>query len=173
MKRTIILLLLCTVIVSACKHDKKSMITGKWHAVKLENPEMDSFFIHSQAYIDTVGKGHDDATNKELYGVANMDSMRRVLQGQYDSTKKMQTDAVTNTIFQFRKDSIAVLSFSGVTDSSKWFFDADGDLVLRDMHPGSDETVKMQVLELSESVLKLRFEENGASSTVTFHPEGK
>src|SRR4051812_36404927 len=111
MKRTVILLVLLSLVIVACKRSKREMIIGKWHAVKVENPEMDDFFAKSQAYIDTIGKGNNDATNIQIYGVANMDSMRKVLQSQYDSAKMMQTLAVTNTSFNFRKDSIVMLSF--------------------------------------------------------------
>ncbi len=173
MKKTILLVLLCTAVLYGCKHDKKSLITGKWHAVTLENPEMDSFFANSQAYIDTVGKGHDAATNIALYGIANMDSMRQLLQMQYDSAKNMQLDAVKNTIFEFRKDSVAVLVFNGQTDSTKWYFDADGVLVMEDLVGGTGDKVTMHVLELTERQMKLKFEENNSASTVTFHPEGK
>jgi hypothetical protein len=150
------------------------MIIGKWHAVKLENPDMDSFFIKSQIYIDTIGKGHDDSTNLRLYGVANMDSMRHILQAQYDSAKAMQYAAVTNTTFNFRKDSIVILSFNGSVDSSKWSFDKDGELVMADLNgQNAGDKIKMEIVTLADTVLKLKFKENTSVSTVTFHPEGK
>lgn len=174
MKRTIVFILLLSLVCFACKRSKKEMIIGKWHAVKLENPDMDSFFIKSQAYIDTIGKGHDAATNMQLYGVANMDSMRVILQAQYDSAKGMQALAIENTTFNFRKDSIVVLSFSGSVDSSKWFLDESGSLVLDDLNGhGAGDKITMEVVSLSDTVLKLKFKENNATSTVTFHPERK
>lgn len=160
----------------ACKGRKgdENRIIGKWHAVKMENPDMDSFFVRSQKYIDTVGKGHDDATNIALYGVANMDSMRKVLQVQFDSAKLMQMNAVTTTIFTFRKDHVALLSFNGTLDSSKWNLDTTGKLVLAEMNPaGPAATVKMELLSITDSMLVLRMQENGTFSTVTFHMEGK
>ncbi len=63
MKQTIFYLLLLIVVMASCKGNKEQKIVGKWHAVHLENPEMDSFFINSQKYIDTIGKGNDDETN--------------------------------------------------------------------------------------------------------------
>jgi len=171
MKKIAYLLLLSGILFS-CKHDKKEMLVKTWHGVKLENPQMDSFFTESQMYLDTVGKGHDDASNMALYGVTNMDSLRHVMQQQLDSAKEMQMSAVKNTIFNFRKDSVVILTFSGNVDSSKWYFDTDGSLVLDELspkQPGGDK-VKMEVLALSDTVLKLKFAENGSSSTVTFHP---
>jgi hypothetical protein len=174
MFRSVIIAALVPMVMLSCKHSKRDLIIGAWHAVKLDNPEMDSFFINSQAFIDTVGKGTDAAANMQLYGVANMDSMRKVLQGQYDSAKAIQMQAVTNTVFNFRKDSIVVLSFNGATDSSKWYFDESGALVLDELATNQQAgKVKMDVLELTDATLKLKFEENNATSTVTFKREGK
>jgi hypothetical protein len=174
MKRSIIAVVLLSLVLFSCKRNNKEAIIGKWHAVKLENPEMDSFFIKSQIYIDTIGKGHDAATNIQLYGVANMDSMRHILQGQYDSAKTMQDAAVNNTIFNFRKDSVVILSFNGSVDSSKWYFDASGSLVLAELNGyGPGDKIKMELVALSDTVLKLKFIENTSVSTVTFHPEAK
>jgi len=172
MKRTTIFLVLLSVVFFACKRNKKEMLTGKWHAVKLENPDMDSFFMNSQKYIDTIGKGNDDSTNIKLYGVANMDSMRHILQQQYDSAKTMQMAAVTNTTFTFRKDSIVVLYFNGSVDSSRWYIDSKGALVLDKLNGyGPGEKISMDIVTLSDTLLKLRFNENNSTSTVTFHPD--
>ena len=174
MKRQTVYLILLMVLMLACKGRKRDALVGTWHAIKLENPEMDSFFKNSQAYIDTVGKNHDAATNIELYGVANMDSMRKFLQQQYDSTKAMQMDAVAHTVFKFRKDSIVELFFNGGIDSSKWYLDKDGALILNDLNAQSaEDKARMEIVELSGSVLKLRFRENNSSSVVTFRQEGK
>ena len=164
----------CALFLFSCSGNKSRSLVGTWRAVKLENPEMDSFFKNSQAYIDTVGKSNDAATNIAQFGVANMDSMRHVLQGQYDSAKAMQEATVTNTVFTFRKDSVVVLSFNGAIDSSKWTFDGTKALILSDLNGSTaNDKVKMEVLSLTDSALKLKFEENGSFSVVTFHPQAK
>lgn len=174
MKQTIFYLLLLIVVLASCKGNKEQKIIGKWHAVHLENPEMDSFFINSQKYIDTIGKGNDDETNLMLYGVTNMDSLRHIMQSQYDSAVTMQLEAVTNTVFDFRADSVAILSFAGNVDSGKWYFEKEGILVLEEMSgDNAGEKVTMEIVSISDTALKLKFEENDAISTVTFHPEGK
>jgi hypothetical protein len=178
MKRTIALFFLLTVVFFACKtrssSDYKQKILGTWHAVRMENADMDSFFLNSQHYIDTVGKNNDDATNIRLYGVANMDSMRKILQLQYDSAKNMQNDAVVHTIFTFRPDNVAVLTFSGAVDSSKWGIDTSGKLVLSEMNPnGPVETMSMDILMLNDTVMRLKMMENNTFSTVTFYPDKK
>lgn len=170
MKQACFLVVFMSVVLLACREHKGAMLVGTWHAVKLENPDMDSFFIRSQQYIDTVGRGNDTAGNRRLYGVTDMDSMRRVLQGQYDSARAMQLDAVNNTVFSFRKDSIVVLSFNGSIDSSKWYINDSGALVLDELNGyGTGDRVKMQIAALTDTMLKLKFSENGAISTVTFH----
>ncbi len=49
MKRITLLLLLLSLVLFACKRNTKGMIIGKWHAVKLENPDMDEFFTKQPA----------------------------------------------------------------------------------------------------------------------------
>jgi hypothetical protein len=179
MRKTFIYLILISLVLFSCKRGKKELILGKWHAVKLENPSMDSFFANSQAYIDTIGKNNDPATNMSLYGATNMDSMRHLLQQQFDSAKFMQLNAVMNTMFNFRKDSIVLLSFNGSLDSSKWYFNTknENELILAQLNTekgaAPNDNVTMKVLALSDTVLKLRFEENGSASTVTFNRNEK
>ena len=177
MRNALIFILYVSVLFFSCKRSNKQLIIGKWHAVKLENPGMDSFFSNSQAYIDTIGKNNDSATNFALYGAVNMDSMRQLLQQQYDSAKNMQTNSVLNTTFNFRDDGIVILSFNGSRDSSKWKFDNKNQLILTDLNKNDsgvlNQAVTMQVLSLSDTDLQLKFEENNSFSTVTFHPDGK
>ena len=83
-------------------------------------------------------------------------------------------DAVIHTVFTFRPDHVAILSFSGAIDSSKWSFDTTGKLVLTEMSPnGPAETMSMEVITLTDSVLKLKMQENNTFSTVTFLPGEK
>ncbi len=170
-----VLFLFLFVLLAACtsnsKADKRKLLVGVWHASALENAEMDSFFINTQKYIDTIGSSGSAEVNKSVYGVTNMDSMRKVLQSQYDSAKSMQMDAVKNTVFDFRVDSTAYLTFNGSVDSSSWSINAGGELIITELHPmeGEAEHVTMEVLGLTEKELKLRFSENGAYSSVTFN----
>ena len=189
MKHITLITLLMSLIFVSCKQDKAKLLTGKWKvtkfennlefligkwdAVKLANAELDSFFINSQNYIDTVGKKNDAATNLMLYGVANMDSMRIVLQKQLDSAKVIQYAGVTTTSFVFLDNGLAVLSFHGNIDTSTWNIDNEGNLALDDMNEGSKgEKVKMEILQLTDTSLVLKFREKDAYSIVSFHPDG-
>ena len=169
--RVYIWLLSIPVILFSCKNDKKSTLTRTWYATNLENPLMDTMMKQGQMFIDTVGKNTDAATNAATYGVTNMDSLRHVLQTQFDSVKHLQDEALKQTVFTFRKDGIALLAFSGRTDSAKWMLDKDGNLILDEITAsGRGNKIKMEVVELNNDQLKLKFNVNNSSSTVTFKP---
>jgi len=149
------------------------MLSKTWRASEVDSKEMDSIMNQGQKFIDTVGKNTDPASNVTLYGTANMDSLKHALQMQLDSVRMMQAESVTSTVFQFRKDSVAVLEFSGRTDSMKWQVEADT-ITLSPLNGlGSLEEVSMEIISIADTTLKLKFRENGASSIVTFHPEKK
>ena len=170
MKKTLIFLSIPFLLFS-CKNSKKNTLIGKWRAVKMVNPQMDIVMKQGQQFIDTVGKSTDTAANMELYGTSNIDSLRQALQVQKDSLLKMQDDAVKNTVFDFKKDGLAILSFGGKSDSSKWSIENDSVLVLKNKEVANN--IKMHIVELSDTALQLQFMEGNANSTVTFHPEGK
>jgi hypothetical protein len=173
MTRSVLFIALFALIFFSCKRSRQETLIGSWHAVKLENPEMDSFFVKSQAFIDTMGKNGDAATNLQVYGVTNMDSLRQAMQHQFDSAKVMQQSSVLNTQFKFRKDSVAILAFNGNVDSAKWHIEGNI-LVMEDMNKETEgQKLHMEILALTDTVMKLKFEENGASSTVTFNPDAK
>lgn len=156
-------------MLAGCKDTQEQMLEGTWHAVKLDNPSMEGFFVKSQQYIDTIGKGHSDAENILIYGVSNMDSVRQSMQLQFDSAKKMQDDAIVKTVFTFKKGGIAVITMAGGTDSCKWLLDRDNGLILEDLAAGNQAAVsRYHIVELNREQLLLRFFEEGDSSTVTF-----
>lgn len=160
---------------AACTSNVRNRVIGSWRADKVENASMDSFFQKSQIYIDTVGKNNDPQTNLKLYGVTNMDSVRRLLQQQFDSAKAMEENAVLNTVFQFRNDSIAVLSFNGNLDSSKWTVENNNAIIMQDLKGGTGDgdKVKMDILSLTDKLMKVKLIEDSESSIVTFHRETK
>lgn len=173
MKKTLYILAF-VVLLASCKADRKDLIEGEWHAVKLDNPQMDSTIRDQEAFVDSFGKGTDAAANKELYGVENVDSMRVILKQQLAEYKEMQQHAVKNTWFHFRKDGLALMNFSGQNDSANWYFDDEGALMLDEMKlKGYGNKLKMEIVTLSEDSLRLRFTEDGLTSTVSFRPGKK
>ncbi len=170
MKVAVTSLLLVSLFICSCKHSKQEMILGEWRGVNFENPEMDSFFNKSQQYIDTIGKNGNPATNLELYGATNMDSIRNILQQEHDSTKMLQLNAVKNTVFTFMKDSIVVISFDGRMDTSKWRFENEHSLVMEELTGNSKGSkTTMDIVSLTDKELTLKFIQENTYSTVTFN----
>lgn len=174
MKKVFLALLTFSVLFLSCKQDKKSMIAKKWIAVSLENPQLDAVIKEQQTFLDTFGRNTTNEQNDSLYGVRNIDSMRQSLQAQLNDFKSMQEHSVKNTWFHFKHNGIVIMNFSGEADSTKWYFDDDGNLMLDEMElKGAGARLKMEVAALSDTVLKLKLNQEGATSTVTFHPEHK
>ncbi len=158
----------------SCKPHHKYTIEKTWYATALESREMDSILIQGQQFIDSMGSGTTPEQNVQLYGSNNLDSIKKILKVQLDSIRIMKNAALESTIFQFRMDSVALLSFSGRTDSMKWTRDTDSSLLLSPLGlTGTLDEIKMTIIELNDSLLRLRFLENGASSIVSFKPQAK
>lgn len=167
-------LLALPLLLVACKEKKEDIIAKKWAAASVENPQMDSMIREQQMFLDTFGKNSDAATNLAVYGITNIDSARESLRAQINDYKAMQEHGLTNTWFDFRKDGIVIMNFSGQVDSTKWYFNEDGELVLDEQKmKGAGSIVKMDVIQLTDTSLKLKFNENGMASTVLFHPDKK
>jgi hypothetical protein len=172
--RYTILLAIAVLSFTACKKDKKDIIAKKWVATKLENPDMERTLKEQSHFIDTFGTNTDAAANMQLYGFTNIDSGRQVLRAQFEQYKQMQDAAVKNTWFDFRKDGVVRMNFSGQVDSANWYFDDEGVLILDEMKmKGTGSTIKMDIKELTDKTLKLKFNEDGLTSTVTFIPAEK
>jgi hypothetical protein len=159
------------VLIAACKKTPEEKITKKWVAVSVENPELDQQVAQSRIFFDTVGKSTSPEANEQLYGARNMDSMRLVLKGQLDSFLAMQQYTLKNTWLDFNKKGTVAANFGTEPDTVKWYFDDEGNLMLDEMEQkGTGSKIKMEVVKLEDTVLKLRFSENGFSSLATFRP---
>lgn len=173
MKR-ILLAVPLLLFIASCEKKKEDKIAKKWQAVDLESPQMDQMIADQKHFLDTFGKNTTPQQNDSMYGTRNIDSMRASLSQQLDDFIGMQEHSVKNTWFQFRKDGIALMNFSGQTDSTKWYFDENGTLILDEQKlKGSGNKIKMDVVKLEDTVLKLRFTEDQMTSTVTFRPAEK
>ena len=108
----------------------------------------------------------------ELYGTTNVDSVRRLMQEQFDSAKVIQLRSVTNTIFNFRKDSLLFISFNGNVDTCKWTLGDNKKLTVKDMNTGgTGEEMTWEIIELTDTDLILKIAQDTTFSKVTFHPE--
>ena len=57
MRKSTIYIILISAVLFSCKNNKQKLV-GSWRSVRLENRDMDSFFVKSQIYIDTLGKNN-------------------------------------------------------------------------------------------------------------------
>jgi len=167
-----ILFLVLIIAIIACNRTKKDMLIRNWHAVKLDNPQLNDMIQQQQLFIDTVGTSTNAEVNRTLYNTTRIDSLKSALQSQLDSFVVLQKMALANTWFNFKKSGIAVLTFNGATDSTSWHFDDDGTLILDELQQtGGVDKLKMLVVQLNDTVLRLRFMQNNINSVVSFHPE--
>lgn len=159
---------------ASCKQDKKELIAKQWQATKLENPEMEQEMKRKLDFVDTFGTHTDAIANLQLYGTTNIDSARELFRSQLIQMKQVQESMVKNTRFHFRKDGIVHMNFGGQEDSANWYFDDEGVLILDEMKmKGTGSTIRMDVKELTDDTLRLKFNEDGLTSTVTFVPAEK
>jgi hypothetical protein len=166
-----IYLLLPILLLSSCQPSKEKRITRKWQAIRIESPQLEEMIRQQRNFIDTVGRSTDPASNEMLYGVRNLDSMRIYLNTQLDSFLNMQQIAINNTWLDFRKDGTVITNFDFQTDTVKWYFDDDGNLMLDEMkQKGTGSKIKMEVVKLEDTILHLLFKENDFSSTAVFKP---
>lgn len=172
MQKTILSGFVILGLLSACgTQDKKAILTGKWQAVSLENAQLDSLMTEQTHFLDTFGMNTTAEQNLAMYGFTNIDSAREVLKNEMTEYIAMQDHAVKNTWFDFRKDGMVIMNFSGQSDSTKWHIDDEGKLVL-DEPAQEDEMgkISMDILSLTDTMLKLQMTEQGMSSIVIFKP---
>lgn len=172
--RIVLIIALATFIASCSTRDNKNLIVGKWQAVSLENPELDKVMADQKNFLDTFGTSTNDEENLIIYGFSNVDSARDAVKQEMDEYLAMQDHAVKNTSFEFRKDGWVVRNFTGQVDSTKWNINDEGVLVLEEENDAdTPHSVSMDILSLTDTMLKLRLTEQGMSSTVIFKPAGK
>jgi len=156
-------------LLTACDNAETPKIVGHWQGIHLENPSLDTYFMKTQQYIDTMGVNNSPEVNFALYGTTNVDSLRKMLRIQHDSAQYLQMNAVKNTYFHFFTDSIVVVSFNGTPDTGKWHIEEKKNLLIEEMiGEGKGSKTKMSIENLTDKELKLRFEQENAASTVTF-----
>lgn len=175
MKKILLLSVVVSVTMASCStQDKKSLITGKWQAISLENPKLVALMEEQTSFLDTFGKNNTDEQNLSIYGFTNIDSAREILKQEMVDYMNMQDHAVKNTWFDFRKDGTVVMNFSGQIDSTKWYISDEGMLMLDEATTGNNpEKIKMEIMSLTDTMLKLQMNEQGMSSTVIFKPADK
>lgn len=173
MKKTILVIAL-PFVLTACKQSKEEMLSKKWQAISVDNKQQDAYFTEQEKFLDTFGKSTDAATNIAIYGFSNVDSARESLKAQLKDYRAMQQHAIENTIFDFDPKGTAIMNFSGQMDTVTWSINKEGKLELSEKAKSNEASkITMDILGLTETELKLKFTDNGGTSTVTFKPSVK
>lgn len=147
------------------------MLTRKWQEVSIDNPTMQSAIDEQERFIDTLGAHTSPEDNQHLYGIRDLDSLKRELSGQVNAYHIEQQRIIDSTWFLFRKDGIVLLNSDEGVDSASWYLDEDKNLILDEMKlKGTGSTITMQILELTDTSLRLSFTQDNATSTVRFRP---
>jgi hypothetical protein len=172
MKKITFIVCASLMLFSCGKKSTKDKLIGKWRGVLQENPEMEMMHKQGLAFLDTVGKNTTPEQNKELYGTDDITAFKEREMRAMDSFIKSQDAYTKATVIEFRKDGIAVFNFNGDVDSANWYMDDEGALIFDEMKlKGSGEKLTMQIDHISDTALKLKFNEQDFMGAVTFHPE--
>lgn len=178
MLRILTITVLFVTIFCSCKNNTEQQLLGKWQSVKIEESNWDEFFKESQKIIDTMGNGHTDAQNIEIYGTANIDSYRREMQAKYDSAFAALKTIETGSFIHFLPDSTVTLGFPGLSENGKWHINKEGHLVINETNKlGETQQMVIHINQLTPTEIKLVFPRDvryGAredSSVVTFRRE--
>ena len=166
--------LLCILGFSSCKESADRKLVGEWQEVAVLNPQLDEAVHKQQVFADTVGSSTTAEQNKALYGTDNIDTMRAELNTNLDSFRKAQFFAIKATRFDFREGGLLYIHSMDGVDSSNWYLDDDGALILDEAKlKGTGNKIRMEVAELSDTLLKLQFTEQYLTSTAVFKPVKK
>ena len=165
----IIPLSLC--LLFSCTGKKRHRLVGAWQEVKIINPDLDAAMESQKLFGDTVGHSTTPEQNLALYGTSNIDSFRKAVNANLDSFRKAQSTAVNATKFDFLENGIIYIHSDEGVDSSNWYIDDDGALILDEAKlKGVGNRIRMEIVELSDTLLKLQYTEKFLSSTAVFKP---
>lgn len=167
----ILILPLTLITLYSCKKDKAAQLVGKWQEIKVINPDLDATLQQQKTFADTVGYSTTAEQNLALYGVENIDTFKKELHTNLDSFRKEQLKAVEATQFDFQKNGIIYIKSEEGIDSCNWYLDDDGALILDEAKlKGVGTRLRMEIVELSDTLLKLQYTEKFLNSTAVFKP---
>lgn len=160
-------------LAASCKPGREDVLARKWQEVSIRNEQI-AKMEEQQAFLDTLGTHTTPAENIRLYGSSNIDSYKAVNQAFIDQYRSAQQEIVRNTWFDFRKDGVVYLHSGNGPDSAAWYFEEDGALVLDKLKlKGTGNNIRMEVLTLNDTSLKVRFELNHLTNEASFVPYEK
>ena len=165
-----------TALFASCKNDSpRSLLTGSWQGTTMRNEAMEEMVAAQRGLLDTLGNNTSPSEWPALYGTSNLDSFKKEGYKTLDALQVHLKESATKTNFNFRPDSVAVLTFEGAADSVRWSMEGDTLLVLTEIEkPGitGNTPMRMSLKTLTKDSLSLSFEERGANSVMNFRRAG-
>ena len=132
--RKIITISLCAILLTSCEtQDKKTELVGTWQAVALDAPDVEKAMQDQMNFLDTMGDHTTPEQNIEIYGKADVTSLRDSLKAVLEEYGTKQEYALEHTSFIFRADSVFVRKLNDHIDSGRWYIDPTGKLMIVDV----------------------------------------
>lgn len=173
MKKTV-LVISASLMLFACGKEKstKEKITGKWRGVSQENPQLEMMYKQGLVTLDTVGNSTTPEQNMKLYGTTDIAAFKVEQKRVMDSFMRSQESYTRSTTIDLRKNGIVYFNFNGDVDSANWDINEEGELIFDEMKlKGAGEKLTMLIEYVSDTGMKLKFNEQDFVGSVTFHPE--
>ncbi len=166
--RAFILPLSVLLLLAACTPSPKHRIIGLWQETAVRNPEMDSAYDQQLMFLDTVGSRTDSMANIELYGTTNIDTFKKQMREKMAEFKSAQGKAIAETWFDFHPDGIVYLHSLDGLDSANWYFEDKALMLDEQKLKGGGALIRMEVLQLDDTALKLHFREKYLNTIAEF-----
>jgi len=175
MKRIVCYLAICSFLLLSCSTGKKKLLVGKWNAVSIENPSMDSFLVLEKHMLDTLGKSTSREQNLELYGTTNVDSLKKDQLSKLDTMQARLQFVTNNTWFQFNGDGSAILHYGDMASiNTSWEFGDDGKLLLDVIEKSNfANNLNINIIALTDSTLRIQQVKNEVSNYISFTKQRK
>lgn len=154
---------------TACQSSSDDLLVGQWQAVQLRNDGLQDLIRQERALLDTIGRQTPPSEWEARFGTRNLDSLKEEGRAALDGLEAQQSAALRDTRFEFREDGIALVNFGEGPDSARYKLNEENRLVLDELAlKGAGANLVMDVERLTADSLRLRFTDNGTTSTVSF-----
>lgn len=169
--RTRLLLFSIPILLFAACNGTGSPIEKKWQAQSIEDRLFDQLMKEQAAFLDTLGTHTTAAENMELYMTNNVDSLHDILLLNMKEAGNKQKEKVAQLWYHFMSDSILVMHTRKGTDTAKWYFDTENILLIEANElAGMGNPFRLEILTLTDTLLRLQSASGNNSITTTFVP---
>lgn len=172
--KKIVFIISASLLLFSCGKEKttKEKLIGKWRGVSQENPQLEMMYKQGLVTLDTAGEHTTPEQNKELYGTTDIAAFKAEQRRMMDSFMRSQEAYTKSTTINLRADGIVNFNFNGDVDSANWELTEENELIFDEMKlKGAGEKLTMLIEYVTDTGLKLKFNEEGFVGSVSFHPE--